>query len=265
MSFLTIYLTRQMIRSEHTIKAYRRALNMFLIYLTAVLHWDPRKFTFEDCTSDLMVNYICYLREEKNYKPTSINQHMAAIKTYLKYVADGNSALMQIYLSIQRIEPLKIPRVQRPVLSKEAIECILDKPRATLKGNRDRVLLILLFDSAIRVSELTKITIGDVYLNADKPYIIINGKGKKQRPVTLNEKTAQHLRLYISHYHIENPVPNTPLFYTKIHNSITHMTTRNVERILQKYADEVRKEHPEFNMPDSVHPHMIRRSRATGV
>lgn len=265
LDFLTKFLHKEMGRSVHTVNAYRRALDAFMLYIATELYIDPTKFAFKDCTSDFVLTYIQYLREKKMYSPSSINQYISSIKTYLKYVSNGNVSLMQIYLPIQRIEPQKVPKLQRPVLDEKMIEYILEKPRATLKGNRDRVLLILLFDSAIRVSELTQIKMGDVGLNVDKPYIIINGKGKKQRTVTLNERTARHLRMYVKHYHIENPNPDTPLFYTKIHNEINHMTTRNVERILQKYADEVRAEHPELNLPEKVHPHMIRRSRATGL
>jgi site-specific recombinase XerD len=71
------------------------------------------------------------------------------------------------------------------------------------------------------------------------------------------------LREYIRIYHdIDNPT-DTHLFYTTIHGKINRMSVRNVERIVKKYADLVRKENPGF--PDSCYPHMLRRTRATGL
>ena len=44
---------------------------------------------------------------------------------------------------------------------------------------------------------------------------------------------------------------------------MNHMSQRNVERIVKKYGDSARKEHP--SLPDKTYPHMLRRSRATGL
>src|SRR5659263_591630 len=55
----------------------------------------------------------------------------------------------------------------------------------------------------------------------------------------------------------------THLFYTIIHGKMNRMSERNVERIVKKYADLVRKENREI--PDSCYPHMLRRTRAAGL
>ena len=48
-----------------------------------------------------------------------------------------------------------------------------------------------------------------------------------------------------------------------IHGKMNHMSQRNVGRIVKKYGDRVRKEYP--SLPDTTYPHMLRRSRATGL
>ncbi len=42
---------------------------------------------------------------------------------------------------------------------------------------------ILLFDSAIHVSELLDITIGDISLDTTPPAILIHGEGKEEKSV----------------------------------------------------------------------------------
>lgn len=41
------------------------------------------------------------------------------------------------------------------------------------------------------------------------------------------------------------------------------MSPGNVERIINKYAEQIRDSHPD--LPDKVHPHMLRRTRATNL
>lgn len=261
--FLEIFLKRQEGRSKETVRAYHTSLAMFYIYVTVVKSLDVMHFTFEDCTYEFVLDYSQYLQETKGLAGSSVNQRLAALKSYLRYVSDGDIALVQIYMAVQKVPLLKVPKLQRPVLEKDVLSTMFSMPKDTKAGRRDRVILILLFDSAIRVSELTAITLGDITMDVSSPSIVIHGKGKKMRSVVLNEKCAAHLEEYLLHYHQKDEFPDTPLFYTVIHGEMNHMSERNVERIVKKYADLVREKYP--SVPDSVYPHMFRRTRATGL
>lgn len=50
-------------------------------------------------------------------------------------------------------------------------------------------------------------------------------------------------------------------FFTVIKGFAGKMSERNVERIVKKYADQIRPFFPD--LPDKVYPHMFRRTRAT--
>ena len=261
--FFDLFLSRQEKRSPETVKAYRKSLTFFYEYVTVEKSINVMKFRFADCTYEFVLSYSQYLQEQQKLANSTVNQRLAALKAYLKYVADGNIELLQIYIGIQKVPLLRISKLQRPILEKDALKLFLNKPTDTVKGNRDMVLLILLFDSAIRVSELSAITLGDILLDISAPSIMIHGKGKKERTIAMNPSTAEHIKNYIMHYHKTDSPPDTPLFYTVIHGKMNHMSERNIERIVKKYADLVRKEKPDI--PDSVYPHMLRRSRASGL
>lgn len=68
-------------------------------------------------------------------------------------------------------------------------------------GLRGHVIMILLYDSAIRINELLCLTLKDLSLQPDNPYIRISGKGNKERIVAITPKTAEHLMQYLSIYH----------------------------------------------------------------
>lgn len=261
--FLDVFLPRQENRSPETVKAYRLSLTCFYTYVTTEYKRSAIAFCFSDCTYDFVLNYSQYLQEKKKLANSTVNQRLAALKAYLRYVSDGNIALIQVYLGVQKVPLLKLSKLQRPIIEKNSLAMIFNKPLNTKIGNRDTMILIILFDLAIRVSELLDITLGDISLEISAPSILIHGKGKKQRVVSLNDKTIGHLREYIRIYHEKDSPADTHLFYTIIHRKMNRMSERNIERIVKKYADLVRKENPGF--PDSCYPHMLGRTRATGL
>lgn len=263
MDFLNLYLPRQSGKSLQTVRTYRLSLSAFYDYVTGEKGLSPLNFRFTDCTYEFMLGYSQYLQEKKGLKPRSVNTRMAAVKSYLKYSADSSIELTQVYLTVQKVPRLREEKKQRPILEKDPLKRLFELPSDTPRGNRDRVLLIFLFECAVRASELSAVTLGDLSLDVSSPIVIIHGKGKKQRVIALNDATAAHLRMYISQYHLAGATPDTPLFYTVIHGEYHHMSVRNIERIVKKYADQLREEYPDI--PESVYPHLLRRTRATGL
>lgn len=261
--FLDLFLARQESRSPETIKAYRISLTCFYTYVTVEKQLKVMSFCFTDCTYEFVLSYSQYLQQTRQLSGSTVNQRLAALKAYLRYVSDGNIELMQVYMAIQKVPLLRLARFQRPILEKDILKCLLEKPPATMTGNRDRMIMILLFDCAIRVAELLSITLGDISLDISVPSITIHGKGKKERCISMNSKTTTHLREYIRYFHKVGTSKDMPLFYTVIHGVTNRMSERNVERIVKKYADMVRLENP--GIPDSVYPHMLRRTRASGL
>ena len=98
-------------------------------------------------------------------------------------------------------------------------------------------------------------------IGGNNPYIRINGKGSKERVVPTTLRTATHLSRYISVYHSGDYPKTSLLFFTVIKNAAHAMSEGNVERFLSKYARLARSRCD--SVPEKVHPHMLRRTRAT--
>jgi len=86
-------------------------------------------------------------------------------------------------MPVRKVPLLKTPKLQRPIIEKDDLKAFLSEPGNTKTGRRDRVLLAMLYDTAVRVSELTGIVLGDISLNVSSPSLIIHGKGKKTRSI----------------------------------------------------------------------------------
>ncbi len=259
--FLDIYLEKQCSRSSHTIKTYRDSLTVFRRYVFE-RGLSIKKFRFDDCSRDFVLGFLEHLREKGNEKSTC-NQRLAAIKAYLWYVADGDVSRQTIALAISHVPFLRESDKKREVLSEDCLKAILVAPADNRIGIRDKTMLIVLYDSAVRLSELLNLKISDVNLNSATPYLRIRGKGDKERIVSITDKTVKHLNRYIALYHEEAAAKTNFLFYTVIRGRADAMSPGNVERIINKYASAVRKDHPD--LPQKVHPHMFRRTRATNL
>ncbi len=114
----------------------------------------------------------------------------------------------------------------------------------------------MLFDTMIRADELIHLDIKDVRIDVEIPYLFIHGKGDKERTVAVSEGLAKLIKAYMSEFFNDDYDKTHPFFYTTIHGVDNRMSERNVERIVKKYADIARKDHPD--MPTSVYPHMLR-------
>lgn len=259
--FLNVYLARQAKRSPDTIESYRDSLTIFKNYLTDELGKSIGTFQFSECTKDFIYNFREYLLE-KGSKPSTVNVRVTAIRSYLNYAADMDISIQSVALAISQISPCKTVKKEKPILSEEALAAILSAPPDSRFGVRDRTILVLLYDTAVRISELLNIKISDIILETKYPSLFITGKGNKERSIQLTAKAVLHLKEYLRVYHRDSP-KDAYLFSTTIKGVIDRMSVGNVQRIVKKYAAIVDAQGIEI--PESVHCHMFRRTRATNL
>ena len=258
--FLALYLPKQCGRSPHTVESYRDALSLFRRYILELLGISIGKFTFEECTRECVLGFMNYL-SNLDSKPSTRNQRLAALKSYMMFAADKDITLQSQELEVRRVPQCKVPKTEKEAIPEEAIAAILNQPTNTKMGLRDRTIMILLYDSGARLGEVLGLSVSDVMITGDNPYIRVNGKGSKQRIVPLSVKTAGHLNQYISVYHGKGCIETPLLFYTVIKGVVGAISEGNVERFVKQYAHKAKFSCP--LVPEHVHPHMFRRTRAT--
>ncbi|AKL94353.1 site-specific recombinase XerD [Clostridium aceticum] len=261
LEFLETYMPRQLGRSPKTIKSYRDSLTIFRRFLLGEKQLSVRRFLFEECTPALIQDFIIYLKKAGN-SPGTCNQRLTALRTYLWFATDRDISLQSIALRISKLPQCKTPKKEKETLSDHALKCLLEQPKNTKIGLRDRTMMILLYDSAIRLDELLSLTLQDLMLNTNEPYIRITGKGNKERIVAINTRTTEHLLQYLRIFH-PDIIKTSLAFYTKIKGQTGKMSEGNVERFIRQYGKQAKTICEE--VPDNVYPHMLRRTRATDL
>ena len=260
LEYLETYMPKQLGRSPQTIKAHRDTLTVFRRFLLEEKKTSLRHFAFKECTPPLIQDFIIHMKSAGNSAGTC-NRRLSALRAYLWFASDRDVALQSTALRIAKIPLCKEEQREKMVLSPDAMSCMLRQPANTKTGLRDRVIMILLYDSAIRLDELLSLKTQDAVLDRKEPYIRVFGKGSKERIVTITDMTAAHLSEYLRVYHERTPDRQALLFYTRIKEQTGKMSEGNVERFINQYAAQASLECSDI--PQKVHPHMFRRSRAT--
>ena len=243
------------LKSERTIETYRETLNSFRKYLLEKHSKGVDAITFDFVTDKIIKEYIGWIAETSSVGTRNIR--LAGIKAYVKYAAQKDIELVPLQISVSNQKHKQIHPKRHNWLDKEQILLILEQPEPTKIGVRDRFIILFLFSTGARLSEMLSVKVGDVILEGKYPYVRLTGKGNKPRIVPVAEEGfVENYRYYCQIYH-PSDVPDECLFYTSIRGEKGKMSEDNVQRILKKYGDAARK--TDSSLP-SVHPHLFRHS-----
>lgn len=159
---------------------------------------------------------------------------------------------------IEQTLTVPMKRFDRPMvgfLSREQMLAVLDIPTTNWLGQRDRLLLTLLYNTGARVSEIVGIRVEDVALS-ETPSVLLRGKGRKQRSVPLWKTTARDVRAWLRLN--DQLTASSPLLPTREGHV---MTRANVTQRLRLATRAATDRHPEL-AKQSVSPHVIRHTTA---
>lgn len=183
------------------------------------------------------------------------------LKSFLKYAAWQDPELMALHQTAATIRAPKSPKKPVEHLAPAATAAILAAPGgATARSRRNRTLLIVLYDSAARVSEIADATVADLHL-AKPAFISLTGKGGKTRNMPLMDKTVEHMGVYLDEFHPnQRKHPDAPLFYSRRGGQLAPLSTDAVSTILKQAATVAAATCAA--VPERVHCHLMRKTRA---
>jgi site-specific recombinase XerD len=260
--YLHAYMPKVRGLSPKTIEAYRISLECFLDYLADTGHVDRAHVSFDHFDRDHLKSWIAWMTDQQHYAPKTVTLRLSAIKAFLAYAAHEDITLIALSQAAKTLKAPRSPRAPIAYLSKLETRAILAAfSGQTAKSRRNRMLLILLYDTAARVSEITALTLQDLSLT--KPgHVTLTGKGNRTRIVPLTDKTIDHLRVYLAEFHPHRAtVPATrPLFYSAHHGQPTELSPDTVSAVLKQAAQTARPGCP--SIPDKIHCHMLRKTKA---
>jgi site-specific recombinase XerD len=259
--YLRVYLPQFKKRSEHTIRSYRAALNSLLDFVAVEKQIRLAEITFEMIDADMIAKYLTHLEDHGN-SLTTRNLRLNCIKAFYSYAVDVSKEAIAFGEVI-----LKIPKASEPhyrkvdYLSVHAVNVLLEQTDLrTAKGRRDRFFMLLMYDTGARLAEIRSLKLCDITMGK-RAECKLFGKGNKERPVPITDAVAAELRTYLQEFHPNaDKYTDDYLFYVRKHGHLFPLSDSAARKIVREYGAAAKKVCED--MPDIVHPHMLRHSRA---
>ena len=230
--------------SLETIRAYESDILMFLDFC------DSEGINYLDIDYDFSRFYLKHLKEDKNEKSTSVSRKISSLRGFYKYLVRENIVENNCFSML--VLPKKEKKLPRYFEYNELEELFKIPDTTTSLGQRNLLILEMLYATGIRVSELVNIRLKDI--DIDNKKIKITGKGNKMRYVYFEDICLEVLVNYLNDGYIElNKTKIDYLFLDRLGNQIT---TRGVRYILDKIIKQT-------TLNKKISPHMLRHSFAT--
>lgn len=247
--FFVTYLTTRRNCSMNTVASYRDTIKLFLNYNITEKNINVEKLNIDVLNYENVNQFLDFLETARNVSINSRNQRLACIKSLCKYIISYEPTYLEQLSQIINIKAKKYHSKNIDFFTKEEITELLHKPNTnSKKGIKDLTVITILYDSAIRISELIELKTEDIVLDSIPKIIIRKAKGNKSREVPITNDTVKILQQYKN---IFKPQGND--YFIKS-NQKKKYTPNGIRRIIKKYTND-------FHF--KVTPHTFRHTKAS--
>ena len=194
--FFTDYLVAQRSVSPRTVACYRDAITLFLDFASTRLGKAPTAIQLTDITPELILAFLAHLEQERHNSIRSRNLRLTALRALLRFAGRRDVTALH---TVERAMAVPMKRFERPMLgylTRPEMLAVLGQPGASWTSQRDHLLLVMLYNTGGRVSEIVGVRVADVVLDG-AACVHLQGKGRKQRSVPLWKSTVLEVRAWL--------------------------------------------------------------------
>lgn len=236
------YLKIEKSLAENTLINYQRDLKQLADYLSETA---PLKVTTEQIR-----NYNYQL--SKKYAPRSQSRMLSSIRNFYQFFVEEEqiTANPATLIDLPKIG-LHLP----DTLSLQEINTLQASIDLSLPfGERNRTMIETMYAAGLRVSEIILLKISDIFW--EESFLLITGKGNKQRVVPIPPSTLQMLRRYIENVRVHQTIDRKFTDFVFLNNRGKTLTRNMLFMLIKKYADQA-------GIEKNISPHTLRHSYAT--
>ena len=224
--------------SNNTVISYKNDLTIFSDFikkdLTKVSSEDIRKF----------------IKFNASKKDKTLARYITTLRMFYDFLEKRG------YLKSNPTKSIALPKLDKhlpDVLTIEEVNKLLDIKLETNYDFRNKCILELLYSTGLRISELVKLSLKDIYLDED--LIKVMGKGSKERMLPLNDAASLYLKKYINEIRPQM-IKKTNTDELFLNNHGKGLTRQAVFKMIKSRALEA-------NIKKNISPHTLRHSFAT--
>ena len=246
-SFLE-YLEAERNYSLATIESYAKDLAEFQDFMEG----QNPDASWTSVQSDDVREWVIYLLDEQRLAASSVNRKLSALRSYYKYLRRMGR------VGVNPMEKVTAPKKRKPLphfVRESEMDRLLEltKEDRSFIGIRDRLVLMVFYETGIRRAELLGMTDASVDLAARQ--IKVTGKRNKQRIVPFGEELAREFEAYLNAREELQGVKDPMLF---VNENGAAVTESQVSNLVKKYLSMV-------TTIEKKSPHVLRHSFATAM
>lgn len=242
-----MYLSTERSLSKHSVEAYLRDIRGLALFLEEVENGlDPKKVQLKH-----LQKYIKQIND-LGLSATTQGRILSGIRSFYKFM------LAEEEVEVDPTLLLEWPRTSRKlpdVLNEKELDEILNSiDRSTPDGERNRALLETMYGCGLRVSEAVGLQISNIHTGEE--YIIITGKGNKQRLVPINATALKHISIYLKNVRSHLAIKKGNEDFVFLNRRGSKLSRVMVFYILRELVEKA-------GIKKTISPHTLRHSFAT--
>ena len=252
-NFFVAHLASERNASQHTIYAYRDAMKLLLCFAAAARKRSIDRLTLEDLSAETVLRFLRDLEHGRHNSIRTRNARLAAIHSFYHYVLSREPASASLCHRVLNIPFKRTVRSSPRNLNEQQMKHLFERiDRSTSTGERDYVLLALLYDTGARVQEALDLKPCDFHLN-NPAFVRVIGKGHRERLCPLLPQTARLMTRFLKEQG-RSLDEQGPLFKNRSGQTLSR---HGVRYILRKHARAVSDGNGSF-VDRSLSPHALR-------
>lgn len=235
--------------SKNTVDSYRRDL----IDLSRAVQGK----SLQKCSESDLQDYFHQLFQA-NFSPSTRSRRLSALKQFYGFLLDEGTISVDPSAGI---DAPKRGKTLPKILSEEDVKALLAAAEHLpgKEGIRASCLLEVLYAAGMRVSELVSLPLGSVQnlQDSEHPFLLIRGKGGKERLVPLSPPALQALKTYLGIRGAFEPEGASSKWLFPSRGREGHLTRQRFGQILKEIAVRAGIE------PKKISPHVVRHAFAS--
>jgi len=253
------YFSQRLITQKHaspnTISSYRDTFRLFLRFTHKRTGKTPSDLTFSDINVDLIEAFLTDLEKRRGISARSRNLRLSALRSFFRFALYYEPAHVGRIQQILAIPAKRHDRTLVHFLTRSEVEALLAIPDGrTWIGRRNHALLLVAFQTGMRLSEITGLRRYDVELDTGA-HVRCLGKGRKERCTPLAANTVKELKAWVR----ESVPGDSDFLFPTVHGR--RMSSDAVQTLLAKYTAVARKNCLSLRCK-RVSPHVARHTAA---
>lgn len=241
------YLSQEVNRSPRTVSSYAEDLYAFEAYFLE----KDEGLTWVTIDSDIIRDWMESMVDKGN-SPSTVARRLSAVKGFFRF------ALARGSVASDPAHAIRSPKRGRPLpqfLKENEINDLLDKQAwgEDFKGVRDRLMIMMFYETGVRLSELVGLDDGAV--NLPGKFIKVTGKGNKQRVIPFGDELKSAIEKYVEE---RNRCVGRRTAAVFVSEAGMRISAGSVQRI-------VRENLARFSSLKKKSPHVLRHTFATAM